>query len=156
MGSRQRTSIDKLYFYFYDDNMNIFSIKKQIHFCYGHRLLDYQGACKNLHGHNAIAEFEVESPELNSLGMVQDFTEVKKIMGSWIEKNLDHKMILHTNDPYVLILKNQNEPLYLLKENPTAENIAQLLFYIAQKKGLKISRVTLWETPASSASYSEK
>lgn len=133
--------------------MSTFSIKKQIHFCYGHRLFNYDGACKNLHGHNAIAEFEIKSSYLNSLGMVQDFTEVKKIMGSWIEQNLDHKMILHEKDPYVLMLKNQHEPLYLMKENPTAENIAQLLFYKAQEKGLKISKVTLWETPTSSASY---
>ena len=77
----------------------MFSVTKEIFFCYGHRLLNYAGKCKNLHGHNGKAVITVETPALDGLGMVVDFTEIKKVIGAWIDETLDHKMILHRDDP---------------------------------------------------------
>ena len=37
----------------------MYSVTKRIEFCYGHRLLDYDGICQHPHGHNALAEIEV-------------------------------------------------------------------------------------------------
>ena len=51
-------------------------VKKVIEFCYGHRLLDYDGKCRNLHGHNGQLEIEVDSGGLDPLGMVIDFGEI--------------------------------------------------------------------------------
>ena len=39
----------------------MYSVTKRIDFCYGHRLLDYDGVCKHPHGHNAVAEIEVRT-----------------------------------------------------------------------------------------------
>mgnify|MGYP003412694764 FL=1 len=50
-----------------------FRVTKEIHFCYGHRLLDYAGKCRHLHGHNGKAVVTLETAELDRLGMVIDF-----------------------------------------------------------------------------------
>ena len=49
-------------------------ITKSIDFCYGHRLLEYDGKCKHLHGHNGLIEVDIEADSLDDLGMVMDFT----------------------------------------------------------------------------------
>ena len=66
---------------------------KEIHFCYGHRLLNYTGKCRHLHGHNGKAVVTLQSPELDDLGMVVDFSEVKRVLGQWIDENLDHRVL---------------------------------------------------------------
>ncbi|MCX7700826.1 MAG: 6-carboxytetrahydropterin synthase, partial [Gemmataceae bacterium] len=73
----------------------MFRITREIHFCYGHRLLDYQGKCRHLHGHNGKAVIVLQTERLDRLGMVVDFGEVKRVIGGWIDATLDHKMILH-------------------------------------------------------------
>ena len=64
-------------------------------------------------------------------------------------------MILHKNDSLVTVFKKMNEPFYLLSENPTAENIAREIFRVAKSKDLPVTRVTLWETEKSYATYKE-
>ena len=62
-------------------------------------------------------------------------------------------MLLHRDDPIVPMLKQRGEAFYVMDENPTAENIAKLIFDHARSKGLPVVEVRLWETPTSSASY---
>jgi len=136
-------------------NSFMFQVVKEINFCYGHRLLKYAGKCRNFHGHNGKAEIQINSATLDSRGMVRDFTEIKQILQTWIDQNLDHRMILHEKDPLLPVLKKAGEPVYALATNPTAENIARLIFEEARKKGLPVSSVTLWETHNSKATYSK-
>ena len=77
----------------------MFSVTREITFCYGHRLLDYDGKCRFLHGHNGRAVITLESDHLDDLGMVVDFSHLKRIVGGWIDETLDHKMLLHRDDP---------------------------------------------------------
>jgi 6-pyruvoyltetrahydropterin/6-carboxytetrahydropterin synthase len=128
-------------------------VTKIIEFCYGHRLLEYQGKCRNLHGHNGIVEVDVESAELDVLGMVMDFGDVRDVIKGWIDANLDHRMILRKDDPFVPILTDMGEPVYLLDDNPTAENISKHIFQQSRSKGINVSEVRLWETPSSCATY---
>lgn len=128
-------------------------VTREIHFCYGHRLLNYSGKCKYLHGHNGVALITIESEMLDELGMVVDFSEIKRVMQTWIDEQLDHKMILHRNDPMVPELLKRNEPFYLLDVNPTAENIAKLIYEQAKKHGFPVVEVSLWETTSSYATY---
>ena len=58
----------------------MYSVTKRIEFCYGHRLLDYDGICQHPHGHNAVAEIEVGASELDSRNMVCDFGDIKRIV----------------------------------------------------------------------------
>jgi 6-pyruvoyltetrahydropterin/6-carboxytetrahydropterin synthase len=131
----------------------MYSVTKRIDFCYGHRLLDYDGICKHPHGHNAVAEIEVCTETLDKRNMVVDFTDIKGRVKGWIDRELDHRMILRRDDPLVDVLQKLGEPVYLLESNPTVERIARLLFDISREHGLPVSRVTVWETPSSWATY---
>ena len=132
----------------------MYSVTKRIEFCYGHRLMDYEGVCQHPHGHNAVVEIHIETDVLDRRNMVADFGDIKRIVKGWIDQELDHKMILRKDDPLVAVLQKMGEPVYLLDSNPTAERIAQLLFDKSREHGLPVSRVTVWETPSSWATYS--
>jgi 6-pyruvoyltetrahydropterin/6-carboxytetrahydropterin synthase len=134
----------------------MFKVTKEIYFCYGHRLLNYAGKCRNLHGHNGKAVITIEAPGLDALGMVVDFSEIKRVIGAWIEEALDHKMLLHRDDPIIPELRRQGEPFVELDVNPTAENIARLIFDRAATHGLPVAEVTLWETETSFATYRQE
>ena len=131
----------------------MYSVTKRIDFCYGHRLLDHDGVCRHLHGHNAVAEIEVRAETLDSRDMVVDFGDIKRLVKKWIDREIDHRMILRHDDPLVKTLQALGEPVYLLDSNPTAERIARLLFDVSRERGLAVDRVTLWETPSSWATY---
>src|SRR6202008_1278579 len=103
--------------------MTMFRVTREITFCYGHRLLNYEGKCRHLHGHNGRAVITLQADRLDALGMVVDFSALKKAVSGWVGNNPDHRMILHKDDPAVPHLQQQGEPLYLLDVNPTAENI---------------------------------
>jgi 6-pyruvoyltetrahydropterin/6-carboxytetrahydropterin synthase len=131
----------------------MYSVTKRIEFCYGHRLMDYVGMCQHPHGHNAVVEIHIDSDTLDERNMVADFGDIKAIVKGWIDRELDHKMILRQDDPLVAVLQKMGEPVYLLDSNPTAERIAQLIFDKSREHGLSVSRVTVWETPTSWATY---
>lgn len=131
----------------------MFQITREIDFCYGHRLLDYDGKCRHLHGHNGRVAISLASEGLNAKGMVLDFTDIKKVVAQWIEDNLDHRMILRSDDPAVPALRQLGEPLYLLDSNPTAENIARLIHEKTQEFGFPVVETRLWETPMCYATY---
>src|SRR5688572_24693390 len=105
------------------DRFTMHRVTREIDFCYGHRLLNYSGKCRYLHGHNGRALITMESDHLDERGMVIDFSDIKRVMQVWIDEQLDHKMILHRDDPILPALRERNEPVYLLDVNPTAENI---------------------------------
>lgn len=131
----------------------MFQVTREIHFCYGHRLLHYEGKCRHLHGHNGKAVVTLRSSDLNSQGMVFDFSEIKRTLAAWIDETLDHRMILHREDPVVPALLQLGEPLYLVDFNPTAENLARLIYDRAKSLGLPVVSVRLWETPNCCAHY---
>src|SRR4051794_33803225 len=72
----------------------MFQVTRELRFCYGHRLLNYDGKCKHLHGHNGRAVITLEADQLDALGMVVDFSVIKRVVAAWIDANLDHRMIL--------------------------------------------------------------
>jgi 6-pyruvoyltetrahydropterin/6-carboxytetrahydropterin synthase len=130
-----------------------YRVTVQIHFCYGHRLLDYEGPCAHPHGHNGLIEIELERQELDHRGMVVDFGDIKRDVKAWIDDKMDHQMILRDDDPMVAWLREQGEPMYLMSGNPTAENIAHETFEHASERGYPVTAVRLWETATSFATY---
>ena len=72
----------------------MFRVTRQIRFCYGHRLLNYDGKCRHLHGHNGLAIIALEAPRLDSLGMVVDFSQIKRVVSGWINDRLDLRKAL--------------------------------------------------------------
>jgi 6-pyruvoyltetrahydropterin/6-carboxytetrahydropterin synthase len=131
----------------------MFRVSSEIDFCYGHRLLDYPGKCRHLHGHNGKVIITVEASGLDDRGMVLEFGDIKRVVSRWIDESLDHRMILSRDDPLVSVLKEMDEPLYVLDANPTAENIAKLICDFALQQGYPVVEVRLWETPRCSAVY---
>ena len=131
----------------------MFRVTREIDFCYGHRLLNYEGKCRYLHGHNGQAIIAIESETLDDRGMVMDFSDIKKVVSHWIDENLDHRMILHREDPIVPMLREMGEPMFLTDLNPTAENIARLIYDFTADHGFPVVEVSLWETPNCYATY---
>jgi 6-pyruvoyltetrahydropterin/6-carboxytetrahydropterin synthase len=131
----------------------MFEVAKEIRFCYGHRLLNYDGKCRHLHGHNGRAVITLAAPALDPLGMVMDFTRIKQQVGGWIENELDHRMLLHRDDPVLPFLETLGEPVVVLNVNPTAENIAKLIYDYSRSQGFPVTQVQLWETENSYAVY---
>ncbi|GMT42353.1 MAG: 6-carboxy-5,6,7,8-tetrahydropterin synthase [bacterium] len=113
------------------------TVKKS--FSSAHFLRDHKGPCKNVHGHNWMVEASFASVKLDDLGMVVDFEDASKEL-SRVTCMLDHKLI------------NEVPPFDV--ENPTAEKIAEWIF-VQLEKNLPVtpSRVTVFETDSSSASY---
>ena len=131
----------------------MYRVTREISFCYGHRLLNYEGKCRHLHGHNGRAVLTLASARLDELGMVMDFTRIKQVVSRWIDETLDHKMLLHKDDPALPLLRQLGEPVYVMEVNPTAENIARLIYDFAAAQGFPVVEVQLWETETCFASY---
>lgn len=131
-------------------------ITRRLEMDYGHRVFGHEGKCKHLHGHRGVFEVTVSAPELDALGRVVDFSVIKDVIGGWIDRNWDHNLLLCWDDPLLVELAktdtNGRNPYVFPDGNPTAENIAQELFNIAQdllKPPLKVTHVRFYETPAS-------
>ena len=131
----------------------MYQVSKSVSFCYGHRLLNYTGKCQHLHGHNARAVITLESKVLDERGMVEDFSEVKRLVWSWLDEEIDHTLLLHRDDPILPVLQSAGERVMVTDENPTAEVIARMIYEFVAGKGYPVTGVTLWETETSFASY---
>ncbi len=120
----------------------MFELMAESHFDAAHNLRNYKGKCEKLHGHNWKVQVFLKGDTLNETGMVMDFGKIREKIKKIMQK-LDHNY-LNTIPPFNKI-------------NPTSENIAK---YIYEKmcstinaKECSISRVTVWETEKTCASY---
>ena len=131
----------------------MYRVSKSVSFCYGHRLLNYQGKCQHLHGHNARAVITLESATLDERGMVEDFSGVKRLVWDWLDREIDHTLLLHREDPLLPVLLSAGERVHVTEQNPTAEVIARMIYDYVTGKGYPVVEVDLWETETSYASY---
>ncbi len=134
----------------------MFSITKEIAFCYGHRLIKHPGKCRHIHGHSVKAAITIKASRLDHQGMVCDFSQIKKVAKIYIDKHFDHNLLLHRDDPIIPLLQNAGEKYLALDQHPTAENLSQLLFQHFKTQGFDILKVTLWETASAYACYQEE
>jgi len=120
-----------------------FEVMIERNFSSAHQLRGYQGKCENLHGHNYKIEIYARGSELNNIGLLVDFVELKQAADE-IVTYLDHKNL------------NELEP-FVEEQNPSAENVARfVLEKIASKiddHRVQIYKVKCWETPTSVATY---
>ncbi len=131
----------------------MYRVAEIVEFPYGHRLLRYEGPCSALHGHNGRAEIVVGSDSLDAQSMVADFTVIGQAAREFIHGALDHRMLLHQDDPLVAVLRLHDQPVFTMDVDPTAEAIARLIFDRVAARGLNVCEVRLWETTTSVASY---
>ncbi len=133
-------------------------MKLNTHFDFdsAHRLVGYDGKCKNLHGHMWLVELEIEGEGLDDVGMLWDFTNTKKLKDLF-----DHKTILKNCDENFdlqVLLQRVCGPdsVYLMNENPTAENLCKEILKFCKKSNptLKFT-VKVFESPKSSCEVEE-
>lgn len=122
----------------------MFEVSTELYFSSAHRLRGYKGKCESLHGHNWRVKVMLAAKELNGIGLVIDFHDLKSVLSSVLGK-MDHKYL--------------NEITYFKKNNPTAENIAKFIYCeLKKEKNLKKAqglKVSVWESEKNCASYYE-
>jgi 6-pyruvoyltetrahydropterin/6-carboxytetrahydropterin synthase len=141
-------------------NMSL-TIMRRIKFCAGHRLHRHGGKCEFFHGHNYLADFYVTAEEVDAVGRVIDFADLKRLFKGWLDEHWDHGFLLNEADENGINAIRQVEPskFYILPSNPTAENMAQYLLTEVCPKllagtGVTAIKVVIWETDDSFAEAS--
>ncbi len=85
--------------------------------------------------------------------MLVDFGDIKHTVQRWIDENLDHNLLLCREDPILPVLQKHGERIFVMDCNPTAENIARLIFEHTADAGLPVVEVIVWETENCHAAY---
>jgi 6-pyruvoyltetrahydropterin/6-carboxytetrahydropterin synthase len=122
----------------------MFEVSVEETFSAGHALRGYRGKCENLHGHNYRVRVTLEGPQLDSIGLLCDFTHLKQVMREIIG-GLDHQFM------------NDLEPFRVV--NPSAENMAKYFYDEVTRQlkdlpaGARIADIVVWETDTTSAKY---
>lgn len=126
---------------------------KEFRFESAHRLSKYVGKCQRIHGHNYRGLVYAEG-ELDELGMVMDFSDLKALIKEIIIEPLDHRLILQRADEMNEELHNTasgEESIVFVDYNPTAENMAQDFLKQLKERDPRIKKVILYETDDSFA-----
>jgi 6-pyruvoyltetrahydropterin/6-carboxytetrahydropterin synthase len=120
----------------------MYEIKIISQFAAAHRLNNFQGKCESLHGHNWKVEVFLEGDSLDATGLLMDFGELKARTKALLDE-IDHQYL--------------NELPPFKDQNPSSENLARYLFTRLSaglnREGLRVSRVSVWESDTSCASY---
>ena len=123
----------------------------------GHRLLDYDGKCAYPHGHTYRAEIFLRGDALDELGLVFDFTELKRRVNRWIDANWDHAFLVNSRDRELVEAFSRLSQVRLFQfagENPSCEVMARELYrVITEQCALEPAKVRLWESANQYAEY---
>jgi 6-pyruvoyltetrahydropterin/6-carboxytetrahydropterin synthase len=121
----------------------MFEVTIEETFSSGHALRNYRGKCENVHGHNYRCQVTIEGAELDHIGLLVDFVELKKVVHVVLD-SMDHQW-LNDFPPFDVI-------------NPSAENMAKYIYDevcegLKTRTGVRVGAIRLWETDTSSATY---
>lgn len=105
---------------------NLYSVEITHSTSTAHIVTGHPGECKNLHGHNYNFRIVVTSDKLDELGMVVDFSSLKKYVKDYLDENFDHKTIIYEKDERAEVLKSLGARI--VSYNPTAENMAEKIW----------------------------
>ena len=132
----------------------------EVTFDCGHRLLGYNGPCGVPHGHTYKAELLLQSPRLDQLGLLVDFTTLKARLKEWIDQHWDHGFLLNDRDEELkrAFSTVKGAKLFGFKgENPSAEVMARCLFQTAREMfGDVVHSARVWESPTQYGEYFEE
>ncbi|HUB77807.1 MAG TPA: 6-carboxytetrahydropterin synthase QueD [Bryobacteraceae bacterium] len=121
----------------------MFEVTIEETFAAGHALRNYHGKCENVHGHNYRCQVTIEGGELDDIGLLVDFVELKRVVHGVLDR-MDHQWL------------NEFPPFDVL--NPSAENMARYIYQqvadgLKVRQGVRIALVKLWETDTAYATY---
>jgi 6-pyruvoyltetrahydropterin/6-carboxytetrahydropterin synthase len=138
----------------------MYSITTEASFDAAHFLKNYNGKCKNIHGHRWRIIVEVQSENLKTdmqeYGMITDFGELKRDLKELADK-FDHTFIYEKDslkNELVEMLKAEDFALNEVDFRPTAENFSKYIFDEMANRGYDVAKVSVYETPNNCASYS--
>ncbi len=116
----------------------MYEVKIETSFSAAHHLLNYKGKCENMHGHNWKVEVALKGDILDKSNILVDFKVLKKEVNAIIDY-LDHKDI--------------NELPEFKGVSPSSETIAKYIYEKVEEKFTNVSKVSVYETPTSCATY---
>ena len=138
-------------------------VTKRFHFEMGHTLYEYDGLCRNIHGHSYILEVTLIGEPLNEPkhpkdGMVMDFGQIKELVKTQIVSRLDHALMVNSLVPEKQkdLLRQTNERFIVVDFQPTSENMVLYISEILQQhlpSGVNLFSVRLYETATSFAEW---
>ena len=125
-----------------------------------HRLHEHPGRCRNVHGHRYAFEVTVTADDLGSDGTVIDFSDLKELVGGWLDQNFDHAAIVWEQDvEWLKWLRGNKQHIYVMDDPPTIEHMVRLVFDVtadllgAHVEGVRVVRVVGYETANCWAEY---
>ncbi len=118
----------------------MYELKAQMYFSAAHHLLNYNGKCENQHGHNWLVEAFVKGTELDKSNILVDYKTIKTNLKEVLDY-LDHKDL--------------NELPEFKNISPSSETLSKYIYDEMKKKLPQTSKVSIWETATSCASYYE-
>ncbi len=143
--------------------MNKIRITREFTFEMAHALWNYDGACKNIHGHSyklfvTISGYPILDEENSKFGMVMDFKELKTIVNKHVVDLLDHSLVVYrkAEGDSLDSVKKMYEKVFIFDFQPTCEN---LIVFIAQKilpelpENNSLHSLKLFETATSYAEW---
>lgn len=137
------------------------TITRKLEFDAGHRIPDHKSQCRNLHGHRYVLQITLSGEAVrregqSDNGMIMDFSDVKSLAKEHLVDLWDHAFLVHENDVAVkrFLDSMPDHKTVVLRRVPTVENLAAEAFDILKPvfrdrygKHLRLSRLTLYETP---------
>lgn len=142
--------------------MTKISCTRALHFCTGHRVMNHEGKCATVHGHNFVAYITVETEQMDAVGRVIDFSILKKRIGEWIDRHWDHNFLVWKEDKEVIdalfSIPRTKDP-YICPFNPTVENMAIYLLKticpeLLEGTNVTVTKIVLFETKSCFAEVS--
>ena len=138
-------------------------VTKYYDFEMAHALWNYDGLCKNIHGHTyklyvTVMGEPISDPNDPKFGMVIDFGDLKRIVKTEIVDKFDHSLVIYKDAPHekLLELNEMYERHHVVDFQPTCENLvvhfANTIISLLPK-GVKLKNVKLYETVSSSAEW---
>ena len=143
------------------------TITRKLEFDAGHRIPDHHSQCRNLHGHRyalhlTLAGTVVTEKGRSDKGMIMDFSDIKELANRHLIDQWDHAFLVYENDAAVrqFLETLPGHKTVVLDRVPTVENLAQIAFdrlkrIFQEETGLRLVKVTLYETPNCWAEVSE-
>lgn len=128
-----------------------YQITRWLEFDAGHRVQRHNGKCRMLHGHRYKVGVVLAANAIDDVGVVEDFGNLKRDFGGWIDEHFDHGFIFEEGDPWGRAIARQevfyDQKLYFLPYAATAEGIARHLYETWIQREQRIVKVVVYETP---------
>ena len=143
--------------------MSKIRVTKEFSFEMAHALWNYDGPCRNIHGHSyklfvTVIGEPIPDPKHTKLGMVIDFSELKKIVSENVISIFDHAVIINKLAivKYLHDIDQMFEKTIIANYQPTCENIVNDIAGRIKNKlteNAQLYSLRLYETTTSYAEW---